>query len=250
MSSTQGEPPPNPPSPLIIADIKAEMKFSAGMTFAGRAIANFSCQHLMAAATFRDHATALEDANRDQPFGPFYNQIRSSVSGCIMSATASLEGLINELFLAEGSRLREALGSDFECRFWGSKGIESKPILAKYERALELLGEARIDRNSIDYQNMDWLIGLRNALVHFKPIWDVEHQRNMDLRETFMDRFALSPFMHGNEDFVASKCMSAGCAKWAVQSVLSFLRAFDGCAGIDAGKMAGFWFLERSSRDG
>jgi hypothetical protein len=97
---------------------------------------------------------------------------------------------------------------------------------------------------------MVWLIGMRNALVHFKPIWDVDPERNVGLRETFRDRFALSPFMHGDEDFVASKCMSAGCAQWTVQSVLSFLRVFDGLAEIDGGKMAGFWLLESSGGNG
>ena len=58
-----------------------------------------------------------------------------------MSATASLEALINELFIAHGSKLRAQL-KDFEVEFWGKRGIERKPILDKYQHALAMLCEA------------------------------------------------------------------------------------------------------------
>ena len=44
-----------------------------------------------------------------------------------MLSAAALEALINELFIADGSKLR-ALLSDFETQFWGQRGrgIERK----------------------------------------------------------------------------------------------------------------------------
>jgi hypothetical protein len=212
-----------------------------------RSISNFACQHLMAASTFRDHAVEIEEANIGQPLGDFYSQIRSYVSGTVMSATASLEALINEFFIAEGSRLRRAVGEHFEEKFWGKGGIEGKSILSKYDLALQFLECGPMDKTSADYVNMEWLINFRNALVHFKPIWDHEQARATALLDTFASRFPLSPFMDEGADFFASKCMSAGCAKWCVDSALSFLRLFDGKAEVGEGKMAGFWLLERKS---
>jgi hypothetical protein len=42
---------------------------------------------------------------------------------------------------------------------------------------------------------VEWLINLRNALVHFKPNWGQEQARTGELKETFASRFQLSPFM-------------------------------------------------------
>ncbi len=73
----------------------------------GRVIANFALQHLTAATIFRDQLVKLEADNAGQPFGNFFVEIRSDGSACIMSAAASLEALINELFIAHNSPLRK-----------------------------------------------------------------------------------------------------------------------------------------------
>ena len=109
-----------------------------------KVIHNFALEHLKAATIFRDHVVKLEAENAGKEWGSFCEEIRSYVSACILSATAALEALINELFIAHNCRLRN-LFTDFEKEFWGPRGIERKTILYKYQLALEMLGKPRLD---------------------------------------------------------------------------------------------------------
>jgi hypothetical protein len=148
--------------------------------------------------------------------------------------------LINELFIAHNEKLRSQI-ADFEEEFWGKRGIERKPILEKYQLALQMLGVAPLDEHSSPYRDAWALIELRNALVHYKPTWDPDRQRKVELVEVLDGRYPLSPFPDAGADFV---CMSAGCAKWAVATVLAFMRKFHERANLDPNKMEGFWKLE------
>jgi hypothetical protein len=210
-----------------------------GMEATGRVIANFAWQHLKAATTFRDHLVRLEAEHGGRPFGSFFEEIRSYGSACIMSATASLEALINELFIAHNSRLR-ALLVDFEAKFWGKRGIERRPILEKYQLALEMLGQPRLDERTPPYLDAWALIELRNALMHYKPTWDPDRRRHVELKDVLSGRFPLSPFPDAGADFVSMKCMSAGCAKWVIATATGLIREFDSRTNLDERKMASF----------
>ena len=225
---------------VIAARTHAQVHITANAT--GRVIPNFAWQHLKAATLFRDHVLHLESSHADQPLGTFFEELRSYASGCIMSSTASIEALINELFIAHNSRLREKL-TDFETAFWGPKRIEHKPILKKYQLALDMLEVARLAQRGQLYRDTWCLIELRNALIHYKPTWITARQRTVELEDLLGQRFAQSPFSDSSADFVSMKYMSAGCTKWAVESTLSFMRAFDERTHLDEGKMAGFWML-------
>jgi hypothetical protein len=210
----------------------------------GRVIANFATQHLRAAALFRDQVARIETENVGHGFGAFFEDVRSYGSACIMSSTAALEALINELFIAHGSKLR-ALLSDFETEFWGRDrrgrgGIERKPVLDKYQDALSKLGVLTLDKHSSPYRDAWGLVELRNALVHYKPTWDPDRQRQVELAEVLARRFALSPYSDNGADFVTIQCMSAGCARWAVETVMVFIREFESRAQLDAKKIEVF----------
>jgi hypothetical protein len=213
------------------------------MQATGRVIANFAWQHLKAATLFRDRVAALEDEHVNEPFGSFFEEIHSYASACLMSSAASLEALINELFIAHDGKLRSQL-KGFEEEFWGKQGIERKSILAKYQLALRILGVTTLDEHSSPFRDTWALVQLRNALVHYKPTWDPERQRKVELIEVLGGRFPLSPFPDAGADFVSMKCMSAGCAKWATGTAVSFMRQFHERANLDSSKMAGFWKLE------
>ena len=215
---------------------------SATVRATARLIPNFAWQHLKAATIFRDHVIQLEERHLVQPFGPFFEEIRSYASGCIMSSAASLEALINELFIAHQSRLRLKL-ADFEAEFWGRNGIERKPILDKYQLALDMLQCPLFDEHQTPYRDAWALIELRNALVHYKPTWDPERQRLVDLVEILANRFQPSPFPDSGSDFVTMKCMGSGCARWTVDTTLNFMREFDARTSLDPNKMTSFWKL-------
>lgn len=208
----------------------------------GRVIANFAWQHLKAATTFRDKVVALEAQNMAQPFGAFFEDIRSYGSACIMSAAASIEALINECFITPEGPLRKQL-TDFETEFWGRGGVEWKPPLEKYQLALKMLGQARMDEKSPPYRDAWALIELRNALVHYKPTWDPDRERKVELVDVLRNKFDLSPFPDGGSDFVTMRSMSSGCMRWVVSTTSSFMKEFHARAMLDDHKMSAFFRL-------
>jgi len=209
----------------------------------GRVIANFAWQHLKAAATFRDHVVGIESQNAGKPFGPFFEDVRSYGSACIMSAAASLEALVNEFFINPDGPLRCMMG-DFESEFWGRGGIEWKPPLDKYQVALKMLGRPQFDELAPPFRDTWALLELRNALVHYKPTWDPDRKRKVELVEVLAGKYHLSPFPDSGADFVTMKSMSAGCARWVISTSLMFMKDFHSRAQIDEQKMSAFWNLD------
>jgi hypothetical protein len=225
---------------MTIHNVSIEEHLSARVEGTGRVIANFALQHMKAAAIFRDHVGAIESANVTQPFGAFFEEIRSYGSGCIMSTSASLEALINEFFITPEGPLRRKL-ADFESEFWGRGGIEWKPPLEKYQIALEMLGQPRLDEHAAPFRDAWALIELRNALVHYKPTWDPDRQRKVDMVEVLKGKYDLSPFPDDRSDFVTMRSMSASCMHWVISAAVKFLREFHARANLDEHKMSGFW---------
>lgn len=230
--------PTTPPEASLSAEIRVSLQVQA----TGRVISNFAWQHLKAATTFRDRVVALETENLDQPFGAFFEDIRSYGSACIMSAAASLEALINELFITPEGPLRRQL-ADFEEDFWGRKGIEWKGPLEKYQLALTMLGHEPFNQHDKTYRSVWALIELRNAFVHYKPTWDPDRQRKVELVEVLNTKYPLSPFPDGGSDFVTMRSMSAGCMRWVIDTTGTFLKEFHARAKLDEHKMSGFFKL-------
>jgi hypothetical protein len=170
-----------------------------------------------------------------------------------MTAAASLEALINELFIAPGDL--QSRVDDFETFFWGGevtvrkfcifkkkkqlRGLEMKPALEKYRKAVNLLGRPPLSRSHAQFRAAEALIGFRNYLIHFKPLWE-ESRRDNELEQRLSGLFDLSPFVDERASFLAKKCMSAGCSDWAVQTVVDFVDYFRGRSGLDPKKLNAF----------
>lgn len=207
-----------------------------------RQIANFAWQHLKAATTFRDQAISIESAASEEDISTVFVDIRSYVSATILSTAASLETFINELFLAHHGALRPLL-PDFEEDFWN--GIEKlKPPTKKYQRALTLLGQPLLDESAQYFRSVWALIEFRNTLIHYKPTWDPDRRRKLDLLQELQGRYTLSKFANLQNDFLTMQSMSSSCAAWAVKSFFEFIHAFDSRAKVEPEKMEGFWLLE------
>ncbi|ANQ86235.1 hypothetical protein dqs_3207 [Azoarcus olearius] len=209
----------------------------------GRVIASFAWQHMKAATTFRDQVASLEAANFGREFGPFFEDIRSYGSGCIMSAAASIEAHINECFIDPHGPLRKKL-PDFESQFWGRRGIEWKPPLEKYQIALEMLGQPKLDEQAQPFKDAWALVELRNALVHYKPTWDPDRQRTVDMIEVLSGKYELSPFPDAGADFVTMRSMSAAATRWVVVTALRFMKEFHQRTCQYESKFAGFSCLD------
>jgi hypothetical protein len=198
----------------------------------------FAAQHLQAAALFARQAWKIENEHQEQPFGSFFGDLCGYVSGAIMSATAALEANINELFIVRGPELRTALSqpetlSSFDVRFWGMKGIEKETILDKYKYALKILGKKNTSKNASHYDSAHCLIEMRNSLVHFKPLLDVKRRQTSLIEKLKSKGFALNPNLNDSEDdFISTRCMSHGCAEWAVKTVIEFVDDFSNVSGL------------------
>lgn len=232
----------NAPDPACGASLNAQIKVSVKVQATGRVIANFAWQHLKAATTFRDQVMAIESQNTTQPFGAFFEDIRSYGSACIMSAAASLEAFINEFFITPEGPLRKQL-VDFEAAFWGRGGIEWKPPLEKYQLALEMLGQKRMDEQAQIFKDAWALIELRNALVHYKPTWDPDRQRKVELVDLLKNRYEVSPFPDAGSDFVTMRSMSSGGMRWVIATTVNFLKEFHAGAKLDEQKMSALFRL-------
>lgn len=215
----------------------------ATTTMETQVISNFAWQHLKAAAIFRDRLIEIEGKYLGQQVSGLFEEIRSYASASVMSATASLEALINELFITAHYCLRPMIG-DFEADFWGRNGIERKPILAKYALALTMVKAPPLDTRSQTYRDVEALISFRNALVHYKPTWDLDRNEKIELVKALRGRYPLSPFGVEGSDFLTMQSMSSGCASWAVRTVLAFLRDFDSRHRFSDDKLLSFWMLE------
>lgn len=227
----------------------------------GRAISNFALPHYVAAKTFVQQANAIEVANVGRPFGPFYDGLRTFVSAAVLSSTAAMEAFINESFVAHGGALRTKL-KDFDAEFWGDasagagvltrflsqllgrrrrrRGIEMFSILDKYNKALKLLGKPKIAKGDPIYVHAELLIGMRNYLIHFKPLWDAPRDREQELINGLTGKFTLSPYVDPTSDFVTMRCMTASCGDWAVRTTKDLIHEYGRRTGADPTKVAAF----------
>lgn len=219
----------------------------------GRVISNFALTHFSAAKHFSSKTHEIEIANAGQPFGNFWQEVSIYCSSSILTAAASLEALINELFLTPGP-LQGAV-EDFDTFFWGGeasvrrclpfkrtkriRGLEMRPALEKYREAAKLLGASPLSKCDDPYRAADALVGFRNYLIHFKPLWD-ESRRDEELEQFLNGRFQLSPFVDEGAEFLAKKCMSGGCSAWAVQTVVNFVAYFREKSGMTSKKFGSF----------
>jgi len=249
--------------PIIEATGKATIG-GLTMKLQGTVIAHFALTHFNAAKHFAAEVQRRETENAGQPFGNFWEEISLYCASCVIMTGAALESLINEIFISPGS-VHEAVTEkygDFDSFFWGDptstgngweralallffwrrskkRGFERKGALEKYTRAAKLLRKTQVAKTSKEYQHAVALIGFRNYLIHFKPLWD-KGRANTDLEQDLAGLFALSPWSQATQPFIEQQCMSAGCARWAIETVANFVQEFGRKTAYDQAKLAPF----------
>lgn len=189
----------------------------------------FAVQHMMAAARFSRMCGEIEVANKGQPLGEFFDGQIGAVSATVMLATASLESNINE-YLCEPEQMFPNLLKDSPHAL--VQLLEQKSILEKYQSVLSFRGVAEYAAGEPPYQDVDALIKLRNALVHFKPEWHDEQELHRKIEGRLKGRFEINPAIGENGVFFPQQCMSYGCTKWAVNVALEFMHDFSERSGL------------------
>ena len=204
---------------------------------------DFSTQHYYSADLFANIAAELEAQANSNERG-LYARHQAYTSGAVLASVAFMEGYINELFThcadGLGGSSLQGLSTDERSllgRMW-NRGVPRTArfsVLDKYDITLDLLAKPPFDRGAEPYQGVTALLALRNALMHFEPdFYPVPNPRGdpipqdtlPNLEKKLRDRFALNPLAYDQFGFFPDKCLSAGCARWAVDSATSLVHAF------------------------
>jgi hypothetical protein len=122
------------------------------------------------------------------------------------------------------------------------KDNERESALAKYEWALKFRNKMPMIDTDI-YCDTWAVISLRNALVHFKPPWDLRRPQP-NFISVLSGRYNLSAFIGSQDNFVTMRTMSGGCMEWVIATAMKFLREFDKRARLHDQKMSQFWQFE------
>ncbi|RZN36921.1 MAG: hypothetical protein EF813_06160 [Methanosarcinales archaeon] len=194
---------------------------------------DFSGHHMLSAAHFARQSAIIEKNYKDEITEELRAEHRAYVTGAIIVSVASLEATINEVFIRAIDDDDDDLFKDFDptipkvlAEFWTWDIVKRSPVIEKYRCVLSVANKEAFDCGSSPYQEMDNLIKLRNALVHYKPEWDTDLKNHKRIENRLKSRFNINPFSHDNNAFFPKKCLGHGCAEWSVKSTIEFIEDF------------------------
>jgi hypothetical protein len=162
---------------------------------------------------------------------------RSYVVSAVLAAVAFIEASVNELI--ESSPLPNMQvgggegGLSGEDRSALADLPDAEAKLSTLDRAqliLHLLHREPFDPGRKPFQDMQLIVRLRNALVHYQPEWyaaGTDQDLSKGLRKPLADRrFALNPFFPDINPFLWDRCLGHGCAEWSWRTALDFADSF------------------------
>jgi hypothetical protein len=112
---------------------------------------------------------------------------------------------------------------------------------SKYNEGLGLLNLGRLNGNDALFVRVRCLTGLRDQLIHHKPLWDSPRPDVQDLVALLRQTdFTQSRYVGPGDDFIAMQCMSASCAQWAVRAASDLILEYGRRTGMSAETRAAF----------
>ncbi len=202
----------------------------------------FSIGHIQSAALFTRLSHKIEK-NYDGRFSPeLDSECRSYVTGAIFAAVAFLEATINEFLMditdksVEKRQHLEQKDITMIANLWARDIFGRLSTLEKYQIALILAGKEIFDTNINPYQDVSYLVKLRNALIHYEPEWIIDISEINEIEphkfeSMLKGKFNLNPIAGDGNPFYPHKCLGHGCAEWAVNSSIKFVDEFFGKRG-------------------
>ena len=198
-----------------------------------------SGNHIDAAAYFTRLCYEFEQQFlRDGDLDRVFRTHRSCVLGSVILAVAFLEATINELFVDAASPVStvfEGLTPERAGalrKSWQGEGSQRVEVLAKYHMAFDALGVTPMNNGAGVWQDVQALVDLRNALVHFEPVTQVTRsaqnpKERHSLESALKGRFLETPlFANTANPFYPDRCLGHGCAAWAVNRSQIFATEF------------------------
>jgi hypothetical protein len=186
----------------------------------------FSTYLLWGSREFARTAAAIEAKHTGK--SRFDIEHRAYVLSALANAAAFLEAMVNELFqdAADGygitgdgyiapltGRTRERMRE-----WWIASGEGYERVLDKFQLLLAFAEREELDRGGRPFQDASLLVGLRNAVMHFRPesvAADLDHRFTKSLKGRFADNALMSG--SGNP-WWPDHALGAGCAQWAYAS--------------------------------
>lgn len=201
----------------------------------------FSIQHILSASIFLKEVGNYEKNFKGELSDDNIIFHKSFIVSIILSCVCFLESTINELFM-DASENPEGIVKDLSkanikmlSKMW-ARGIPRTAnynIIEKYQIALSLTKKLEMDLGEQILQDVSVLIKLRNSLIHFEPetvitksINEPELVKMQKLEKQLKGKFEVNRFVGENNLFFPDKCLSIGCATWAIKSVLNFTDVF------------------------
>lgn len=213
------------------------------------AVENFTHSHLNASLLTMKSARRIEaNAKERQEYSAQeYSQMRSDYisysASSIISSVAALESNINEILFfknIEGglSVVEQSIHKESDAlsryKFDSSKSVLDQfeyksSIMPKYQIIAFLLNGEFISQNK-KIEDTEYLIDIRNALVHFRPEVEAELmgqyfelKRHAEIKKSKKNRFSYSPLF--GEEYVSfrNSMIHAGSAEWAYNTAKDFI---------------------------
>ncbi len=206
----------------------AKMNFTGSATLRTRT--NLAIHHLFAACRFASRVALIERENAGQPFGEFWEEILHNALAVAALTVASIESHANEMYF-EGEILAPGLNPAAAAEL--AEIVDAEGILKKYSVALAFRAGKHLDPGKPPVQNVDALIKLRNAIVHFRPEWSGEQDKHDRLSKILQYKFKPSEFFPNESIFPRAWASHAFCV-WSLKTVVQFLEHFYSEVGVSS----------------
>jgi hypothetical protein len=206
----------------------------------------WSAQHIQSAARLTADAHAIEQVaaavNADLTAENYsaVTKYRACVTGAVFSSVAFLEAAINEVFAQSQPYMhafRGVAGDDVTSITGAAPivlGRRGPSMLDKYQLACTLLRRPKLDPGHEPFQSVYAIVSLRNELIHYVPEWVDVTNAPQRLVQLLWNKFPLSPFEPEGIGQHLDRCISYGCARWAVEASLAFADEFFARTGLSA----------------
>lgn len=193
----------------------------------------FSIQHIKSAVLFANFA--VDEQKRMVAESDYANKskLHAFVCASIFFSAAFLEATANELFAESQDGLSQTAieldekGLFFLSALAASDLHDKASVLDKFDLFLAA-NQKKIDRSDSFYENVNLVIKLRNALVHYKASWldvgsDSSFIRSGSLYESRLWKNLSKKFdITGKFPQPYNDWLSAYCAKFVVDAVIEF----------------------------
>lgn len=215
--------------------LKGQLNFKGGVSL--RLKHSFSKQHHWAARNFSEEAAHIENSNTELSKVEDVRKHRAYVTGAILFAIAALEASINEFYqeALDGNKNTLSGLNDSQLSTLAKQWVTFNShfsVLEKYQEALKSVGQKEFDRSRNPFQDTSSLVYLRNALIHYKPEWEDEAKVHQKIEVRLHKKFSLNTFSNPKGLWFPHQCLGAGCAKWSVDTIESFMSEFCKVLGI------------------